>query len=42
MLASRWSIGLSGAAILLAAVSGAAAQDVYKIGMAACLTGYIA
>src|SRR3954467_2664719 len=42
MLASRWSIGLSGAAILLATVSGAAAQDVYKIGMAAGLTGYAA
>src|SRR5438270_10904136 len=42
MLASRWSIGLSSAAILLATVSGAAAQDVYKIGMAAGLTGYAA
>ena len=37
-MASRWSIGLSSAAILLATVSGAAAQDVYKIGMAAGLT----
>src|SRR3954465_3550678 len=42
MLAPRWSIGLSSAAILLAALSGAAAQDVYKIGMAAGLTGYAA
>src|SRR5947209_11048772 len=42
MLASRWSIGLSGAAILLASISGAAAQDVYKIGMSAGLTGYAA
>src|SRR6187549_454627 len=42
MLASRWSIGLSGAAILLATVSGAVAQDVYKIGMSAGLTGYAA
>src|SRR5438445_2962010 len=42
MLASRWSIGLSSAAILLATVSGAAAQDTYKMGMAAGLTGYAA
>jgi branched-chain amino acid transport system substrate-binding protein len=42
MLATRWSIGLSGAAILLATISGAGAQDVYKIGMAAGLTGYAA
>src|SRR3954466_14504713 len=42
MLASRWSIGLSGAVILLATISGAAAQDVYKVGMAAGLTGYAA
>lgn len=42
MQASRWSIGLSGLAILLASISGAAAQDVYKIGMSAGLTGYAA
>src|SRR3954447_17966569 len=42
MLASRWSIGLSSGAILLASISGAAAQDVYKIGMSAGLTGYAA
>src|SRR3954467_4281637 len=42
MLTSRWSVGLSSVAILLATVSGAAAQDVYKIGMSAGLTGYAA
>src|SRR3954452_10722911 len=42
MLASRCSFGLSGAALLLASISGAAAQDVYKIGMSAGLTGYAA
>src|SRR3954465_5819999 len=42
MLASRWSIGFRSAAILLATISGAAAQDVYKIGMAAGLSGYAA
>ena len=42
MQASRWSIGFSGATFLLASISGAAAQDVYKIGMSAGLTGYAA
>jgi branched-chain amino acid transport system substrate-binding protein len=38
---SRWHIGASCAALLLAATS-ANAQDVYKIGMSAGLTGYAA
>jgi hypothetical protein len=41
MLAFRWTIGLGGVAIL-ASISGAAARDVYTIGMAAGLTGYAA